>query len=149
MIRWVQWQHVVVRHAPFFLERYGSLAVWSCQGMENSHHAAKTTYQRHTQHCGGKTKKSALVQTYQHWYRIIAHRFRNQEAEALNVEDLEEALSAEAKIQARRDASINSSSAAHSALWRSNCIRKGSKWVPRDSTEATNNLPETSSECFT
>ena len=55
-----------------------------------------------------------------------------QEAEALNVEDLEAALCGEAYIQARREASINSSSAAHSALWQSNCIRKESKWVPRD-----------------
>jgi hypothetical protein len=74
-------QHILVRHAPFFVEKYGSLAVWSCQGMEDSHHAAKIAYQRHMQHSGGRKKKSLLVQLFQHWYRIVAHRFRNKEAQ--------------------------------------------------------------------
>lgn len=69
----------MVQHAPYFVGRYGSLAIWSCQGLENSHHAAKDAYQRHTQHSCGKSRKSPLLQTYQHWYRIIAHRFRNKE----------------------------------------------------------------------
>jgi len=81
-------QHVIVRHAPFFVRKYGSLAVWSCQGMENSHHAAKSAYQRHTQYSGGKLKKSPLVQTFQHWYRIIAHRFRNKNT-TINAAELE------------------------------------------------------------
>jgi hypothetical protein len=54
-------QHVIVRRTPWFVEEYGSLCVWSCQGMEHSHHAAKSAYQRHTQHSGGKTRKSALL----------------------------------------------------------------------------------------
>ena len=57
--------------------------MWSCQGMENSHHAAKAAYQRHTQHAGGRQQtKSPLHQTFEHWYRIIAHRLRNIEEEA-------------------------------------------------------------------
>jgi hypothetical protein len=28
-------------HAPYFVEMYNSLSVWSCQGMEKSHYAAK------------------------------------------------------------------------------------------------------------
>ena len=120
-------QHVIVRHAIFFLEKYGSLAVWSCQGMENSHHAAKTTYSGHTQHSGGKLKKkNPLLQTFQHWFRIVGHRFRNKETEASNPPDFDLALSVEAKIQARREASINSSSTIHSAEWRERRIRKGS-----------------------
>lgn len=67
--------HVMVWHAPYFVDKYSSLAIWSCQGLENSHHGAKNANQRHTQHSGGKSRKNALLQPYQHWYRIIAHRF--------------------------------------------------------------------------
>lgn len=128
MILLMSLQYVFIRHAPYFVEKYGSLAVWSCQGMENSHHAAKTTYQRHTQHSGGKSKKSPLIQTFQHWYRIIAHRFRNKEAAINNTEF--DSLQGEEAIAARREASLNSSAALHSALWRAKCTRVGSRWVP-------------------
>lgn len=121
-------QHVLVRHANFFVETYGSLAVWSCQGMENSHHAAKTTYQRHTQHSGGKHRRSAIVQTFQHWYRIIAHRFRNKD---LNInQDSFSTLMGEEAVAARRAASLNSSSTAHSAIWQAKCTRQGSRYIP-------------------
>lgn len=124
-------QHAIIRHAPFFVERYGSLAVWSCQGMENSHHAAKSAYHRHTQHRGGKTKKSPLVQTFQHWYRIISHRFRNKE---VVVDECQfDVLSTEEAVAARRAASLNSAAAAHTALWRAKCTRVGSKYVPNSS----------------
>ena len=124
-------QHVIVRHAPFFVKKYGSLAVWSCQGMENSHHAAKSAYQRHTQHSGGKSKKSPLVQTFQHWYKIIAHRFRNRNT-TLNAAELEANLQGEAATLARREASLRSASAAHTAMWREKCTRVGSKWIPNN-----------------
>lgn len=130
-------QHVLVRHAVFFVEKYGSLAVWSCQGMENSHHAAKTAYQRHTQHSGGRVKKSPLVQTFQHWYRIIAHRFRNKDTQ-IPVNEFD-TLEAELAIAARREASLRSSAAAHSAAWRSKCRRQGSKWLPITEEACTSN----------
>lgn len=123
-------QHVIVRHAPFFVETYGSLSVWSCQGMENSHHAAKAAYQRHTQHSGGKTKKSALLQTFEHWFRIIQHRFRNKDI--LHSED-DQATHAEDQnvvLQARRARVFASTASAHWAEWRSRCTRQGSRWVP-------------------
>jgi hypothetical protein len=99
--------------------------------MEHSHHMAKTCYQRHTQHGGGKNKKSALVQTYQHWYRIIAHRFRNKEL-ALNASNLAANIDILEKIAQRREASVQSSAAAHTALWRDKRIRKGSRWVSNE-----------------
>ena len=126
-------QHVMVKHAPYFLRRYGSLAVWSCQSMKNSHHATKSAYQRHTQHFGGKVKKNPLLQTYQHWYRIIAHRFRNKDT-ILNAIDLEAKLQGESAILARREASLRSSATAHSALWREKYTRVGSKWIPNETT---------------
>lgn len=54
--------------------------------MEYMRYAAKAAYQRHTQHGGGKSKKSPLEKTYQHWYRIIQHRF--QDLEKLTKENL-------------------------------------------------------------
>jgi len=104
------------------------------QGMEYFHYAAKAAYQRHTQHEGGKSKKSPLLQTYQHWYRIIHHRFREQtelDAESQSHES-DEWLTAEAKIEKRRTTSLASSARAHSELWRQKCQRVGSKWVPHE-----------------
>lgn len=100
--------------------------------MEASHHAAKTAYQRHTQHSRGKNKKSPLIQTYQHWYRIVAHRFRNKET-AIKASDFV-TLNIDDVVAARRQASLNSSAAAHSALWRAKCVRVGSRWVPQLAT---------------
>ena len=86
--------------------------------MEYSHYATKVAYQRHTQHGGGRTKKSPLVQTYQCWYRIIQHRFHEKtiKANATHIQDGEDHLTIEAKIQKRREASAASSSNAHSSL---------------------------------
>jgi len=74
-VGWSDVQHVLVKHGPWFVEKYGSLSVWSCQGMEKSHHAAKASTQYHSQH-GGTTKRvSIVVQQYQFWYRNIQHRY--------------------------------------------------------------------------
>lgn len=101
--------------------------------MEYSHYAAKAAYQRHTQHGGGKSKKSPLEQTYQHWYRIIQHRF--QDMEKLTKENLSltehDRATITTQIERRREASALSSAATHAALWRQKCDRIASKWVPR------------------
>jgi hypothetical protein len=89
--------------------------------MEYSHYAAKAAYQ------------SLLIQTFQHWYRIIQHRFVEEEKKSQNLPDTDVLLEKEALIQKHRLASINSSAKAHSELWRHKCLRKGSKWVPQES----------------
>lgn len=68
--------------------------------MEYSHYVAKIADQRHTQHGGRRTNKSPLVQTYQHWYRIIQNRFDEQtiKANATCIQDGEDQLTVEAKI---------------------------------------------------
>lgn len=125
-------QHTFVKHAPWFVDSYGSLSVWSYQRMEYSHYAAKSAYQRHTQHNGGKSKKSPLLQTYQHWYRIIQHRFQEQVEKSSERENHEgeQWLTMEAQIEKRREASLNSPAQAHHLLWRQKCHRIGSKWSP-------------------
>lgn len=57
------------------MEKYGSLSVWNCQGMEKSHHAAKASSQYHGQHGGTKARTSVIVQQYEFWYRNIQHRY--------------------------------------------------------------------------
>lgn len=59
------WQHVLVKHGPWFIEQYGSLSVWNCQGMEKSHHAAKASSQYHGQHGGTVARTSVIVQQYE------------------------------------------------------------------------------------
>ncbi len=51
--------------------------------------------------------------------------------------DLEAKLEGESAILARREASLRSSSAAHTALWREKCTRVGSKWIPNENTIST------------
>lgn len=121
-------QHIVVKHAVWFVQEYGSLSVWSCQGMEALHHAAKVAYHRHTQHSGGKYKKSPLLQTFEHWYRIIQHRFRNKEELEKNNESHD--LANDDALQLRRERYVNSSAASHWEEWRASCTRLGSRWVP-------------------
>jgi len=82
-------QYALVKHGPFFVNKYGSLLVWSSQGMEYNHHAAKVAYYRHTQHGGSKVKKSPLLQTYDYWYRIIQHRFHNDKDKHRQHEELD------------------------------------------------------------
>lgn len=66
--------------------------------MEKSHHEAKAAYQRHTQH-SGTHGKSALLQTFEHWYRIIGHRLRNKDV--LDNEPVVNTDEIEGEIQAR------------------------------------------------
>lgn len=105
--------------------------------MEYSHHAAKSAYHKHTQHGGSENKKSPLLQTYEHWFRIIQHRFHNQEIldnQHTDTSTIEEI------IQKRREASMNSSAARHAAEWRENCTRVGSRWIPNNTS--TVNIPD-------
>ena len=90
--------------------------------MEYSHYAAKAAYQRHTQHGGGKSKKSPLIQTFQHWYRIIQHKFVEEEKKSQSLLDTDVLLEKETLIQKHRLASISSSTKAYSKLWCQKCL---------------------------
>jgi len=107
--------------------------------MEYSHYAAKAAYQRHTQHSSGRAKKSPLVQTYQHWYRIIHHRFWDQEKhdKEITFQESEEGLALEALILKTRRKYL--SLQAHWLLWREKCSRKGNKFIPLVDTNETEN----------
>ena len=64
-------QHILFAHAPYFLEEYGSLALWSTQGMERSHYQAKDVYFKNTRHGGGSTKSNALHEMFNWLYRSL------------------------------------------------------------------------------
>lgn len=98
--------------------------------MENSHHAAKAAYHRHTQHSGGISRKSALHQTFEHWYRIIQHRFRNKELLESEVQTPQSSEDMTEALATRRARTFSSSDAAHWAEWRANCTWQGSRFVP-------------------
>jgi hypothetical protein len=115
--------------------------------MENSHHAAKAAYHRHTQHAGGKGKKSPILQTYQHWYRIIQHRFHHKELEqqqcqAVTSDQILDDTIIEERIQARRNASLNSIAAQRSAEWRAKRIRVGKRWLPLEEETVSTNIDD-------
>lgn len=132
-ISWVQ--HVLVKHGPWFVKEYGSLSVWSCQGMEKSHHAAQAATQGHTQHGGTAARTSVIVQQYEWWYQCIQHRYTRKEqkklAESRAVPVDLNAIAAAAK---RRDAWWASSAAAASEEWRSGRHREGKRWVVGDTS---------------
>lgn len=127
-------QHVLVKHGPWFVENYGSLSVWSCQGMEKSHHAAKAATQGHTQHGGTAARTSVIVQQYEWWYRCIQHRYTRKEqkrlAESRAIPVDPSAIAAAAR---RRDAWWASGAAEALGAWRSSRHRDGNRWVATDS----------------
>lgn len=130
-------QHVLVKHGPWFVEIYGNLSVWSCQGMEKSHHAAKAATQGHTQHGGTAARTSVIVQQYQWWYRCIQHRYtrkeqrRLEESRAIPVDP-----SAIAAAARRRHAWWASGAAEASGVWRQSRHRDGNRWVAPNSSSA-------------
>lgn len=74
MVAFVNLQHILHVHGPYFARQYGSLGIWSTQGMERSHWQARCAYQRSTQHGGGVNKSNPMKQLCQWWYRRIQVR---------------------------------------------------------------------------
>lgn len=108
---------------------YGSLAVWSTQGMEKSHYVAKTSFVKHSQHNGTSLRHSAIVQSFQWWYRVIQHREiqrKRKEARAKNPV----ILAVEAAAEKRRQTSNLSTTNARHAKWKKGCVRIGSQFIP-------------------
>ena len=67
-------QHILYAHAGYFLDEYGSLALWSTQGMERSHYQAKGSYFKNTQHGGGGKKSNALHEMFNWFYQTLGGR---------------------------------------------------------------------------
>jgi hypothetical protein len=121
---------VLVKHTPWFSQNYGSLSVWSCQGMEKSHHAAKAATQNHTQNGGTNNRISIIIQQYEHWYRNIQHRFvkKQQVAASKSLPKDEEVV---ARFLRRSAASKAPSIVEGRNWWRQTRVRKCSVWSQR------------------
>jgi hypothetical protein len=107
-------QYVVVKHSSWFVKQYGNLAVWSTQGMEKSHYQAKTAFHKHTQHSGTAKHHSAIVQTFEWWYRVVQHKqYKIEKDEVLSTAD----AAAQAVKDARRQSSLSSTAVVKHAAW--------------------------------
>ncbi len=63
----------------WFAKQYGSLAIWSTQGMEKTHYyQARTGYFNHTRYGGGANKANSLEELHQWTYRLM-HRTHRKE----------------------------------------------------------------------
>ena len=122
-------QHVIVKHSSWFVTEYGSLAVWSTQGMEKSHYVAKMAFSKHTQHDGTKKHCPSIVQTFQWWYRIIQEKEEQKEREKMKINDPAFAIAQEL-AEKRRQASLLSMASGNHAEWLRSCVREGRKWNP-------------------
>lgn len=67
-------QHILRHHATFFARTFGSLSIWSSQGMEKSHWQARAAFHKSTQHGGTSTKNSYILQLFQWFYRRVQIR---------------------------------------------------------------------------
>lgn len=105
--------------------------------MEKSHYAAKAANQRHTQHGGGRARKSCILQQYEHWYRVIQHRY----AAKLRMELLENNIVTSepedglSQVERRRAASNNSNASLEHQKWRATRVRSGSVYIAREQVE--------------
>lgn len=71
-------QHILYAHGPFFLDRYGSLGLWSNQGMERSHYQAKAAYFKSTRHGGGTRRSNALHEMFNWFYQVLVGKGRQR-----------------------------------------------------------------------
>lgn len=78
----------------------------------------------------GFPEKNALHHTFEHWYHIIQHRFRNKELLESEVQTPQSSEDMAEALATRRARTFSSSDAAHWAEWRANCTWQGSRFVP-------------------
>lgn len=123
-------QHIIYNHLPWFTKKYGSLSIWSTQGMEKSHYQARGAFFRHTRHGGGRIRANSLKEVFEWFYRRKILQLNMKKAAAEN----EEATKKERQDRdglklKRRTYWKNSIASARLAQWRSLRVRKNSKWI--------------------
>lgn len=120
-------QHILYNHTPWFIKEYGSLSIWSTQGMEKSHYVARSRYFRHTRHGGGKNKANSLLEVFQWFYRQILHQ-KDTSAKKLAYETSDTYRALQDLIAKRKSAYNNSSAKGRFYNWLGNRQREGKKW---------------------
>ena len=119
-------QHILYAHAPYFLDEYGSLALWSTQGMERSHYQAKAVYFKNTRHGGGSTKSNALHEMFNWFYRSLGGR-GNQKSRG-NI-CLQRRKIVKTVNASRTQAYYNSRAREGLQRWVATLRRCGSRWI--------------------
>lgn len=113
-------QHSLYAHGPWFMKKYGSLAIWNTQGMEKSHYKAKAF--KNSRHGGGKGLSNALVHIFQWFYRGVLSRQCDKDV------GLSSMLSS--SNSKRRTAWMSSNASTRHTQWRMSRVRIGNRWLP-------------------
>ena len=118
-------QHILYAHAGYFLDKYGSLALWSTQGMERSHYQAKGAYFKNTRHGGGLMKSNALHEMFNWFYKNLGGRKRQRSLGNVTLRRVAKVVSA-TRARAWRESSAGDTL----RRWVLTRRRCGSRWVP-------------------
>lgn len=121
-------QHILYNHTPWFVKEYGSLSIWSTQGMEKSHYVARSRYFRHTRHGGGKEKANSLLEVFQWFYRQVLHQSNTNKAKEDYLSSKTYKALQDSTLK-RRTAYNNSTAKRRFYNWLCTRRREGSKWV--------------------
>jgi len=123
-LNWLQ--HVIVKHFAWFVAKYGSFALWSTQGMEKIHYAAKTAYVKYTQHFGINQRHFPIMQQFEWWYHTIQHREFQREKNTLQKEC---AIVDREQGDVRRQTLLLSTTIEKHRAWHTIRRKDGSRWV--------------------
>ena len=126
-------QHILYNHTPWFIREYGSLSIWSTQGMEKSHYLARSRYFRHTRHCGGKEKANSLLEVFQWFYRQVLHQSSTKKAKE-TYESLATYRALQETIIKKRGAYNSSLAKSKFYNWLGTRQREGKRWASRTSS---------------
>lgn len=135
-------QHILFAHGGWFMNKYGSLEMWSTQGMEKSHYRARGVFFKHTRHGGGRIRSNYLKEMFNWFFRCTFGRNLSRETAH---------KSALAKVLRRQQRSTNSTRwrAGTGPLkhldWRQTRVRVGKLWCPAPTCEP--NITHTGQTC--
>lgn len=125
-------QHIVYAHGAYFMNKYGSLDIWSTQGMEKSHYRARGVYFKNTRHgggaCVGGIRTNYLLEMFNWFYRTTFGRVLARERAQ------QSKLAKEARKNAKKDAQdkwLQTNAPYRHAHWRARMRRQESSWVRR------------------
>ena len=107
------------------MNEYGSLDMWSTQGMEKSHYRARGVYFKNTRHGGGKTRSNYLIEMFNWFYRYTFGRKLCMEK--AQTSKIAKAVRNEAKAKSSLKWRAGTGPARHVA-WRSTRTREGKIW---------------------
>ncbi len=110
------------------MHKYGSLEIFSTQGMEKSHYRAKGVYFKNTRHGGGAMQSNYLEEMFNWFFRsTFARKLKQERARQSKIAMEVRRLQHETACTKWR----NSTGPANHAAWRQHRVRVGSRWTER------------------